>query len=172
VSPSKFDDAVKKAPQGRTFGSIRLLMIMGDKTFRAVATHNDHIKAFIKAYISANYNGGVMPFVSGGFEPEGKNKIPNRRYVFPLESEYLGMLAQYERRDVHGRGGADLDGRAHGNSTGRSSTPMDRHSGPDEGIDPVAPGTGYVTLPIWQPHRLRRHVDRNSDIVGIRQPRS
>jgi hypothetical protein len=96
MSPSKFDDAVRRAPQGRTFGSIKLLLIMGDKTFRAVATHEDHIKAFIKAYVSATYAGSVMPFVSGGFEPEGKNKIPNRRYVFPLEKEYLGMLAQYD----------------------------------------------------------------------------
>jgi len=95
VSTSKFDDAVKRAPHGRTFGSIKLLLIMGDKTFRAVATHDDHIKAFIKAYVSANYAGGVMPFVSGGVEPEGANRIPNRRYVFPLEKEYLGMLARY-----------------------------------------------------------------------------
>ena len=95
VSPSKFDDAVKRAPHGRTFGAIKLLLIMGDKKFRAVATHDDHIKAFIKAYVSANYAGGVMPFVSGGVEPEGENKIPNRRYVFPLEKEYLGMLARY-----------------------------------------------------------------------------
>ena len=96
VSPSKFDDAVKRSPQGRTFGTIRLLLIMGDKTFRAVAMHNDHIKAFIKAYVSATYAGNVVPFVSGGFEPEGKNKIARKRYVFPLESEYLGMLAQYD----------------------------------------------------------------------------
>jgi hypothetical protein len=95
VSPSRFDAEARRSPHGRTFGSIKLLLIMGDKTFRAVATHADHVKAFTKAYVSANFSGGVMPFVSGGLEPAGKSVIRGKRYVFPLESEYLGLLARY-----------------------------------------------------------------------------
>lgn len=96
ISPLKFDELARRTPQGRKFGTIKLLMIMGDKSFRAIAAHDDHIKAFIKAFIRADFPGGVRPFVSGGLEPSGKSVISGKRYVFPLESEYMGLLAKFD----------------------------------------------------------------------------
>jgi hypothetical protein len=92
----EFAAKVRGTANTRKFAGIELLLIIGEKSFRAFATHADHAKAFIKAYISASYTGTVSPFVFGGLEPAGQSVIAGKKHVFPLDAEYKGLLTTYD----------------------------------------------------------------------------
>jgi hypothetical protein len=96
VTAKEFAGKVKTTANARKFGNIELLLIIGEKSFRAFATHADHGKAFVKAYVSSGYTGGVSPFVFGGLEPTGKSLIAGKKHVFPLETDYKGLLTTYD----------------------------------------------------------------------------
>jgi hypothetical protein len=85
-----------KASTARTFSNARVLLVIGENTFNAYATADSEVLTFIKNYILSGYSGTSAPFVIGGLEPAGKAVIAGKKHVFPLEKDYLGLLAMYD----------------------------------------------------------------------------
>jgi hypothetical protein len=85
-----------KATTARKFPNIKILLIPGESVFEAYATSDSEVKTFLKTFILASYTGSIMPFVMGGLEPTGKAVIAGKKHVFPLESDYLGLLTMYD----------------------------------------------------------------------------
>lgn len=93
LSPAKLAAKLKAAPDVRTFQGTKLVLIIHPRGFRAFAPAKGEGKAFIKNYIRSGYAGNEAPFVTGGLHPVGKTVVPGKKYVFPLEKEYKGLLA-------------------------------------------------------------------------------
>ena len=105
LSAKDFAARVKATPTSRMLPGIELLLVIGEKTFRAFATNADQVKAFIKGYISSGYTGGVTPFVFGGLEPTGSTVIAGKKHVYPLESDYKTLLATHDASKSASAGG-------------------------------------------------------------------
>jgi hypothetical protein len=95
ISDADFARRVR-ATTARKFTNIKILLIPGEHVFEAYATADSEVKTFLKTFISASYTGSITPFVMGGLEPSGKAVIAGKKHVFPLESDYLGLLAMYD----------------------------------------------------------------------------
>jgi len=97
LSARDFAAKVKAQVDARKFSGINILMILTEHTMQAFAMDPDADgKAFVKAFIDANFTGGVSPFIIGGLEPTGSTLIPGKKHIFPLESEYNGLLAVFD----------------------------------------------------------------------------
>lgn len=104
IADAKKFSAAKKKLGGRTFPGISLAMQILQNTFRVIATDAGQLKAFITTYISSNFSGSTTPFVIGGLEPSGKAVLPAKAHVFPLETEYMSLLEEYDAGAVAGAG--------------------------------------------------------------------
>lgn len=96
LSARDFAARVRATPHARKFAGIDLLLVIGEKSFRAFATNAEQAKAFVKKFVSSGYTGGVSPFVFGGLEPAGSTVIANKKHVYPLEAEYKSLLAVHD----------------------------------------------------------------------------
>lgn len=91
-------DFEKKAKTlgARRFPDARFLLVAGESLFRVFATADDEVRKFITKYEMASYTGSIKPFVMGGLEPTGSSVIAGKKHVFPLESDYLKLLAMFD----------------------------------------------------------------------------
>jgi hypothetical protein len=69
-----------------------LVIFQSAHGFKALAPTEADVKAFLKTYIKKGYSGKIEPFVTGGVEPVGTAVLPEKKYIFPLEKEYLTFL--------------------------------------------------------------------------------
>ncbi|MCC6535947.1 MAG: hypothetical protein IT162_00250 [Bryobacterales bacterium] len=86
----------KKTLGARQFPDARFLLMAGEHLFQAFATADDEVRKFITKYVLASYKGSITPFIMGGLEPTGKSVIAGKKHVFPLDSDYLGLLAMFD----------------------------------------------------------------------------
>ena len=92
LSRAKLDEEIKRNPTVRTFEKTGLIMIESAHGFKAFAPSKEDGVGFIKMFIKKEYKGPVEPFITGGLQPVGTTSVPEKRYIFPLESEYKGLL--------------------------------------------------------------------------------
>lgn len=66
---------------------------IGESNFRVIAIYDRHSRHFIDLNICPNYNGPLRPFIIGGFETTLTTASIDKRFVFPLETEYKTLIA-------------------------------------------------------------------------------
>lgn len=95
LSGAKFEQKAKTRGE-RRFPDARFLLMADEHLFQAFATADDEVRKFITKYVLASYQGSIMPFIMGGLEPTGQAIIAGKKHVFPLDSDYLGLLAMFD----------------------------------------------------------------------------
>jgi hypothetical protein len=85
-------DAALKRLGGRKFGS-SLGILMLPHGVRIVAQDQDTLKAFVKKFISAKFDGSISSLVVGGLNSVGAGAVI---FDLPLEADYKRQLVQFD----------------------------------------------------------------------------